>query len=101
MGRFLAEALPEVVARHRVAAEARGVGLLWSIEVVKDPETRELFPPEDDITTRLTRKLRSKGLLTRAGNLIHIAPPLVANREEMSTIVEIIDETLTEFEAEL
>ena len=101
MGRFLAEALPEVVGRHRIAAEARGTGLLWSIEVVKDPETREAFPAEFDLGTRLVQKMRARGLLTRAGNLIHIAPPLVINREEMGTIVEIIDDSLTELESEL
>jgi adenosylmethionine-8-amino-7-oxononanoate aminotransferase len=90
-----------VVSRHRIAAEARGTGLLWAIEIVKDPETREAFPADEDIGTRLVLKLRSKGLLTRAGNLLHIAPPLVINREEMGTIVEIIDDTLTELEAEL
>jgi adenosylmethionine-8-amino-7-oxononanoate aminotransferase len=39
--------------------------------------------------------------MTRAGNLIYIAPPLVINREEVGTIVEIIDESLTELEGEL
>jgi putrescine aminotransferase len=101
MGQFLAQSLPEVVKRHRILGDARGTGLLWSLEVVKDPETKEPFPADFDLQTRLSQKFRARGLLTRAGNLIHIAPPLVINREEMGTIVEIIDDSLTELESEL
>jgi len=101
MGEHLAERLPELEKRHRTIGGFRGTGLLWAIEVVKDRDSRASFPPDEDIATRLTRKLRARGLLTRAGNTINIAPPLVVNREEIDTIVDIIDDALTEFEAEL
>ncbi len=101
MGRYLEAELPELVKRHRIVGEARGIGLYWGIELVKDKATREPFTPADDIGPRMTMKMRSRGLLTRAGGLIYIAPPLVINREEVGTIVDIIDESLTELEAEL
>jgi adenosylmethionine-8-amino-7-oxononanoate aminotransferase len=101
LGKHLGELLQDVVARHRVIGEARGIGLYWALEIVKDKATREQFSPADDVGARLTQKFRNRGLMTRAGNLIYIAPPLVINREEVGTIVEIIDESLTELEGEL
>jgi adenosylmethionine-8-amino-7-oxononanoate aminotransferase len=101
MGGHLDTRFEALQAKHRVIAEVRGIGLLWGIEIVKDRETKEQFAPADEIGARLTGKLRERGLLTRAGNMIFVAPPLVINREEADTVVDIIDEALTEFEGEL
>ncbi len=101
IGEHLATRFEALRERHPVVGEVRGTGLLWGIEIVKDAATREQFPPEEEIGARLTAKLRARGLLTRAGTLIYVAPPLVINREEADTTVDIIDDALTEFEAEL
>jgi 4-aminobutyrate aminotransferase-like enzyme len=101
MGEHLAERLPELEMRHPTIGAVRGKGLLWAIEIVKDRDSRAPFPADVELAGRLTKKLRARGLLTRAGNLVNIAPPLVVNREEIDTIVDIIDDALTEFEAEL
>jgi adenosylmethionine-8-amino-7-oxononanoate aminotransferase len=101
IGDHLAVRLEALHAQHPTIAEVRGTGLLWGIEIVKNSQTREQFEPADEITPRLTMKLRERGLLTRAGNMIFVAPPLIINREEADTVVDIIDDALTEFEGEL
>ena len=101
MGEHLDTRFEALQAKHRIIGAVRGVGLLWGIELVKDRETKEQFAPAEELGTRLTAKLRDRGLLTRAGNMIFVAPPLVINREEADTVVDIIDDALTEFEDEL
>ena len=101
VGEYLGSQLRRIAERHRIVGEARGVGLLWALEIVRDRDTREPFPPEADLPGRLTRALRERGLLTRAGNLLYIAPPLVLNREEADAIVDIVDDALAAVEAEL
>ena len=42
-----------------------------------------------------------RGLLCRAGAQISIAPPLVTNLEDVDEIVDILDATIRDVEAEL
>jgi len=79
----------------------RGIGLMIQIELVKDRETREGFTPEDDMQTKVGSRLIERGLLCRAGANISIAPPLVTNREDADEIVDILDATIGDVEAEL
>lgn len=100
-GEHLGERLAGLAEKHHIVAEARGLGLLWGIEIVRNRDTKEPFAVADNAGRRLQLKLRQRGILTRVGNLIYVAPPLVINREEVDTIVDAIDDTLTEFESEL
>ena len=100
-GAYLADQLREVAAHHPIVAEVRGSGLLLAMEIVKNSETREPFAPEDNVGGRLTSAMRARGLLTRAGNLLYLAPPLIINREEADEIVGIVDATLSDVEKQL
>ena len=44
--------------------------------------------------------MHDKGLLTRVWDQLHVCPPLVVTREEIDCMVAIIDESLTEVEAQ-
>lgn len=101
VGAHLGEQLREVASRHAIVGDVRGIGLLWGVEIVQDPETKQPFPADADIAGRLTEGFRKRGLLTRSGNLTYIAPPLIVNREEADAIAEIVDEALAELEAQL
>jgi adenosylmethionine-8-amino-7-oxononanoate aminotransferase len=101
VGEHLGSRLSQLADAHPTVGEARGIGLLWALEMVKDKATRESFAPADNIAGRLVRKFRDRGLLTRAGNYVYIAPPLVINREEADAVVDVLDEAISEFESEL
>ena len=45
MGEVLAAELPELTDDHPSVGELRGLGLLWGLELVRDPETREPLVP--------------------------------------------------------
>ncbi|MEJ2130765.1 MAG: aspartate aminotransferase family protein [Gammaproteobacteria bacterium] len=99
MGKRLLKQLEELKS-HPIVGDVRGLGLLCGVELVKDRETKEKFEGEGDELKFMTQRLQDKGLLTRAGNVISLAPPLCIKKEQVDRIVEIIDETLSEAEQE-
>lgn len=101
VGEHLGTQLREVAARHDIVGDVRGIGLLWGVEIVRDRATKAPFPAEADIAGKLTHAFRKRGLLTRPGNITYIAPPLILNREEADAVAEIVDEALSDLEAQL
>jgi adenosylmethionine-8-amino-7-oxononanoate aminotransferase len=86
-----------------IAGDLRGTGYLWALELVKDKETRATFDDdESEVLLRgfLSPRLFERGLICRADDrgdpVVQISPPLVAGREEISEIVGILGEVLTE-----
>ena len=79
----------------------RGQGLLIGVEIVKDPATRAPFPESDDLAGKLSAALVRNGILSRAGNLVNIAPPLVISEAECDDLVARFDAALGETEQEL
>lgn len=100
MGVYLREQL-EQLRSHPSVGDVRGVGLLQGIEVVKNKETKEALKKTDTFCTLLGKKVLEKGLVTRTWNIVHFAPPLVVTKDEIDRMVAIVDEALTETEAEL
>jgi len=73
----------------------RGKGLIAAVEVVADKATKQLFPPEAQMTQRLYEALLERGLYTRVlMDCICLAPPLVISDEQIDRVVEIIRETI-------
>ncbi|MBJ7612191.1 MAG: aminotransferase class III-fold pyridoxal phosphate-dependent enzyme [Candidatus Dormibacteraeota bacterium] len=89
-GRRLQERLSELAARHICVGEARGVGLLGCLELVKDRTTREPLSPqrtEGPLSPEMA-EVRKAVLARRAWplfrwNLIILAPPLNISDEEL------------------
>jgi adenosylmethionine-8-amino-7-oxononanoate aminotransferase len=100
-GHYLIEQLKEMQARHGIVGDVRGIGLMVQVDLVKNTQTREAFDQEDDMQSKLGGRLIERGLLCRAGAQISIAPPLVANREDVDEIVDILDVTIGDVEQEL
>jgi len=99
MGVYLKEQLEEL-RNHPSVGDSRGVGLLQAIEVVKNKEDKTPFAKNDKFCKALGTKMFEKGLITRAQNVVHFAPPLVVTKEEIDRMVAITDEALTEVENE-
>jgi 4-aminobutyrate aminotransferase-like enzyme len=79
----------------------RGAGYFWSVEMVKDRETKETF--EGDEADWLLRRVLSEqmvklGLLCRLDDrgdpVIQLSPPLVADRVVLDEMVSIVGEAL-------
>lgn len=103
MGEVLAAELPRLAAAHACVGEARGLGLLWALELVKDRATREPLVPFNAKgeaaapMRRLAEAAMARGLyLMTHFNLVLVAPPLTITRPELDEGLEILDEVLDE-----
>jgi adenosylmethionine-8-amino-7-oxononanoate aminotransferase len=94
VGPHLLDGLRSLVANHPTVGDARGLGLLCAIELVKDKETKEKWGMGSPFTKRINELVLERGLLSRVWDVIHIAPPLVVTREEIDRIVAILDESI-------
>ncbi|MEZ4707767.1 MAG: aspartate aminotransferase family protein [Caldilineaceae bacterium] len=95
MGAYLLQSLQKMVDAHPTLGDARGLGLYAVIELVTDKATKEKMPRDSDFVKHLNNLLTEHRLLTRVWNVLHLAPPLVATREELDRMVGIVDECLT------
>jgi adenosylmethionine-8-amino-7-oxononanoate aminotransferase len=102
VGAYFKEQLEGLMLDHESVGNVRGIGLLLGVELVSDRKTKEPFPPELDISNRLTEKLKSHGLLLGALNsTMNIGPPLAVTTAEVDEIMHGIDLSLWELEGEL
>ena len=101
MDAVLAAELPRLAAKHPCVGEARGLGLLWALELVKDRATREPLVPFNakgetaGPMRRLSEAALARGLyLMTHFNLVLVAPPLTITRAELAAGLAILDEVL-------
>ena len=78
-------------AAHPLVGEARGVGLLAGVELVKDKASKAPFEPKEGVGALLAARAQEHGLIIRAMiDTIALCPPLIITAEE-------IDEMLRRF----
>ena len=93
---FLA-GLRALKSRYRSIGDARGLGLMVAIELVK-PDDADGRTPDPDVTKRIQAEaLARKLIVLTAGtyvNVIRIIPPLVTTADEVDQALSILDESL-------
>jgi 4-aminobutyrate aminotransferase len=93
---FLA-GLRALKSRHRAIGDARGLGLMVAIELVK-PDEGDGRVPDPELTKRIQAEaLARKLIVLTAGtyvNVIRIIPPLVTTAEEVDQALSVLDESL-------
>jgi 4-aminobutyrate aminotransferase len=97
LGEYAMKRMKEMMNRHPLIGDVRGLGLFLGIELVKDRATRERATDEAEA---VMYSALSKGLSFKLtmGNIITLTPALTIKREEMDKALMIIDECLTEIE---
>jgi taurine---2-oxoglutarate transaminase len=90
-----------LMERHPSIGEVRGRGCFWTLEMVKDRESREMLVPFNAAgpaakpMTELVKFCLSKGLyLFTHWNKVMVVPPLVITPEEARHGIGILDEAL-------
>ncbi len=93
MGRFLAARFAELMEKHPLIGDVRGMGLLWGIELVKDRSTKTRA---DEEGRQVYLECLKRGLKTiTPGHLTRFSPPLNIPIDLLSTAVDIYDEALS------
>ena len=90
----------EKLLDHPIAAELRGAGYFYAVELQKDPENGVHFSREEatEIVGRLKPLLLELGMIARADGrgapILQYSPPLIAGPDEFDEIVRISREAL-------
>lgn len=97
LGQYALGRMTEMMERHPLIGNVRGLGLFLGIELVKNRSTGERAIAEAEATmyAALTRGLSFK--LTM-GNILTLTPALTISRAELARAFDIIEESLTEVE---
>jgi adenosylmethionine-8-amino-7-oxononanoate aminotransferase len=84
-----------------IVGDVRGMGHFWAIELVADQQSTETFTPEEAkwlLRDFLSSKLEQRGLIARLDDrgdpVVQVSPPLVADREVLGRMLDIIATSL-------
>jgi taurine--2-oxoglutarate transaminase len=107
-GEYLGSRLHALAAEHHSIGEVRGLGLFWTIELVKDRSTKEpIRQPDEKYAHTMVSKiaeylLQEKNIYIPADKFgIWIVPPLIVTREEIDFLVDSINDALEFVDAEM
>jgi 4-aminobutyrate aminotransferase len=93
VGEHLKGRLAELMSRHRLIGDVRGLGLMIGMELVRDRGTKEPASTERDEIVQLC--FRKGLLLLGCGvNTLRFCPPLVVTKEQCDVAVGLLDEVL-------
>jgi 4-aminobutyrate--pyruvate transaminase len=85
---------------HPLVGEARGIGLIGALELVRDKATRASFDPKLSIGAFVVKRAQHHGAILRnmAGDIIAFSPPLIISDREIDELIEkaalALDDTL-------
>ena len=80
---------------HRIVGEVRSVGMLGAVELVRDKHSRQRLAPDAAGAVFCRNQANVAGLMVRqTGNAMITAPPLICNRREIDTLVNLLAQAL-------
>lgn len=99
VGGKMLERLRTWVDKHALVGDVRGRGMMIGIELVKDKATRE---PATALRNRIETLAFEKGLMILGcgETSIRLCPPLVTTEQEATVALDILEDVLTQVEAE-
>jgi len=76
-------------ADHRLIGEARGIGLIGAVELVRDKATKQSFDPTAGVAAYLVRRAQHHGAILRnmPGDIVAFCPPLIISEPEIDEMM--------------
>ncbi|MGI9476988.1 MAG: aminotransferase [Hyphomicrobiaceae bacterium] len=86
----------QALADHPLVGNARSVGLLGALELVRNKQTKESFAPSEGVGAKVVAMAQEEGLLCRAvgGDNIGLCPPLVIEGAEINVMFDAMSKAL-------
>jgi len=80
------------LADHPLVGEARGVGLIGALELVRDKRTRQNFDAKAGVGAGLVANAQKRGAIIRSlpGDSIAFSPPLIIEPHEIRELLEAV-----------
>lgn len=90
------------LSERSIVGDARGVGLVGAIELVKDKTCKTTFDPAQQVATWIMDKAFEHGLIVRAlpNDTVAVCPPLIIQRREIDDLFDRFERTLEDAEVE-
>lgn len=97
--RFLARL--NALAEHPLVGDARGVGLIGGIEIVRDKATKAQFDAKQGVAARIVALAQEEGLIVRPlmGDRVAFCPPLIIREPEIDELFDRFGRALDKGEA--
>jgi 4-aminobutyrate--pyruvate transaminase len=76
-------------ADHPLIGEARGIGLIGAVEIVRDKATKQSFDPKAGVAAHLVRRAQHHGAILRnmPGDVVALSPPLIISESEIDEMM--------------
>jgi 4-aminobutyrate---pyruvate transaminase len=76
-------------ADHPLIGDARGIGLIGAVELVRDKATRRSFDAKAAVGAHLVRRAQHHGVILRnmPGDIVAFCPPLIATEAEIDEML--------------
>ena len=101
MGEVIRRETEAMKGRHKSLGDARGLGLFWALELVKNRKTREplvkwnAMGADAAVAKEINKRLLDGGVFTTVRwNYLFIAPPLCIQEGELQEGLKVIDRAL-------
>ncbi|MFQ5430085.1 MAG: aspartate aminotransferase family protein [Phycisphaerae bacterium] len=95
VGGRLKAGLEDLMGKHSLIGEVRGMGLMLGVELVRDRRTKE---PANTEAAEILEQTRSRGLLLGKGgfygNVLRIKPPMCLTEDDAGFLIACLDEAL-------
>lgn len=102
LGAYVGDRLKALKDKHRSVGDARGIGLFWALELIRNRKTRAWFNTREDklqgkpmMVDRVAGACMNNGVFFSTWmNYLIIAPPLIIEKEEIDQGIEALDASL-------
>ena len=99
VGEYFLQGL-ESLEHHPCVGEVRGTGLWLAIDFTSDKNSRAPFPLKNMMS--IIGRLKNKGVLVKTmGMALEFAPPLIFSKDDVDAVIPLIDQSISEEEADL
>lgn len=88
----------QALQNHPLVGNARSVGLIGAIEIVKDKSTREQFPVGDKISARIAAAAKDHGVILRPtpGDSVAFCPPMIIEDDQVDVMFDAVTNALND-----
>lgn len=84
------------LADHPLVGEARGVGLIGAVELVRDKASRTSFDPSQGVGAKVVEFCQDEGVILRAvaGDCVAVCPPMIIEDDDIEIIFDKLEAAL-------
>ncbi len=93
-GKYLQKRL-NALRKYPIVGDARGIGMLWALELMADPKKKVPFDPDLGVGSWIREYCWQKGMILRNnGDILVYAPALIMTKAQVDDMVDLSEEAI-------